>query len=81
MENKKFYITTPIYYPSDNFHIGHCYTTIIADSIARFKRLSIFWSAINDSFSLHTYLYYMYSMRIARATSWQSNFLKAQLLF
>ena len=40
MENKKFYITTPIYYPSDNFHIGHCYTTIIADSIARFKRLS-----------------------------------------
>ena len=40
MENKKFYITTPIYYPSDNFHIGHCYTTIIADSIERFKRLS-----------------------------------------
>lgn len=40
MENKKFYVTTPIYYPSDNFHIGHCYTTIIADSIARFKRLS-----------------------------------------
>ena len=40
MENKKFYITTPIYYPSDNFHIGHCYTTIIADSIARYKRLA-----------------------------------------
>ena len=38
--NKKFYITTPIYYPSANFHIGHCYTTIIADSIARYKRLS-----------------------------------------
>ena len=37
--NKKFYITTPIYYPSANFHIGHCYTTIIADSIARYKRL------------------------------------------
>ncbi len=36
--NKKFYITTPIYYPSANFHIGHCYTTIIADAIARFKR-------------------------------------------
>ena len=35
----KFYITTPIYYPSANFHIGHCYTTIIADSIARYKRL------------------------------------------
>ena len=39
MENKKFYITTPIYYPSADFHIGHCYTTIIADSIARYKRL------------------------------------------
>lgn len=38
MENKKFYITTPIYYPSANFHIGHCYTTIIADAIARYKR-------------------------------------------
>ncbi len=37
--NKKFYITTPIYYPSANFHIGHCYTTIAADAIARFKRL------------------------------------------
>ncbi len=37
--NKKFYITTPIYYPSANFHIGHCYTTIIADVIARYKRL------------------------------------------
>lgn len=36
---KKFYITTPIYYPSANFHIGHCYSTIIADSIARYKRL------------------------------------------
>ena len=38
MENKKFYLTTPIYYPSANFHIGHCYTTIIADAIARYKR-------------------------------------------
>jgi len=38
-KNKKFYITTPIYYPSANFHIGHCYTTIIADAIARYKRL------------------------------------------
>ncbi len=36
---EKFYITTPIYYPSANFHIGHCYTTIIADSLARYKRL------------------------------------------
>ena len=40
--NKKFYITTPIYYPSANFHIGHCYTTIIADAIARYKRLNGF---------------------------------------
>ncbi len=37
--SKSFYITTPIYYPSGNFHIGHCYTTIIADAIARYKRL------------------------------------------
>ena len=40
MEKKKFYITTPIYYPSADFHIGHCYTTIIADAIARYKRLT-----------------------------------------
>ena len=39
MEDKKFYITTPIYYPSSNFHVGHCYCTIIADTIARYKRL------------------------------------------
>ncbi len=38
-EKKKFYVTTPIYYPSANFHIGHCYTTIIGDAIARYKRL------------------------------------------
>lgn len=38
MDKKTYYITTPIYYPSANFHIGHCYTTIIADAIARFKR-------------------------------------------
>ena len=40
MEKKKFYITTPIYYPSAEFHIGHCYTTIIADALARYKRLA-----------------------------------------
>lgn len=39
MEKEKFYITTPIYYPSADFHIGHCYTTIVADAIARYKRL------------------------------------------
>ena len=39
---EKFYISTPIYYPSANFHIGHCYTTVIADAIARYKRLAGF---------------------------------------
>ena len=37
--NKKFYITTPIYYPSDKLHIGHSYTTVAADALARYKRL------------------------------------------
>ena len=35
---KKFYITTPIYYPSDKLHIGHSYCTVAADTIARYKR-------------------------------------------
>ena len=35
---KKFYITTPIYYPSDNLHIGHTYTTVAADTLKRFKK-------------------------------------------
>ena len=39
MEKKPFYITTPIYYPSGNPHIGHCYTTVACDSIARYKRM------------------------------------------
>ncbi len=38
MEKPKYYITTPIYYPSANLHIGHCYSTVIADSIARYKK-------------------------------------------
>ncbi len=37
--SEKFYITTPIYYPSGNPHIGHCYTTVACDAIARFKRM------------------------------------------
>ena len=37
-EQKKFYITTPIYYPSDKLHIGHSYTTVACDALARFKR-------------------------------------------
>ena len=40
MENKgKFYITTPIYYPSDKLHIGHTYSTVVTDTIARYQRL------------------------------------------
>lgn len=39
MNNKNFYITTPIYYPSGNPHIGHCYTTVACDSIARYRRM------------------------------------------
>ena len=39
MNNKTFYITTPIYYPSGNPHIGHCYTTVACDAIARYKRM------------------------------------------
>lgn len=37
--NKKFYISTPIYYPSDKLHIGHSYTTVACDALARYKRL------------------------------------------
>lgn len=36
---KKYYLTTPIYYPSDNLHIGHTYTTVAADAIKKFKQL------------------------------------------
>ena len=39
MEKKKFYITTPIYYPSDKLHIGHTYCTVATDTLARYKRL------------------------------------------
>ena len=39
MENKSFYITTPIYYPSDKLHIGHSYCTVATDAMARYKRL------------------------------------------
>lgn len=38
MQNKKFYVTTPIYYPSGKLHIGHTYCTVAADAIARYKR-------------------------------------------
>ncbi len=39
MSTKTFYITTPIYYPSGKLHIGHSYTTVAADAMARYKRL------------------------------------------
>ena len=38
-EKTPFYITTPIYYPSGNPHIGHCYSTIACDVVARMKRM------------------------------------------
>ena len=40
MEKPKFYITTPIYYPSGNMHIGHTYTTVAADTMTRFKKMT-----------------------------------------
>lgn len=39
VEKKKFYITTPIYYPSGKWHIGTCYTTVICDALARYHRM------------------------------------------
>lgn len=40
MEKKTYYITTPIYYPSNKLHIGNAYTTVVSDAVARFKRLT-----------------------------------------
>ena len=40
MEKKRFYITTPIYYPSDKLHIGHTYCTVATDAMARYKRMT-----------------------------------------
>ena len=39
MKKKTYYITTPIYYPSDKLHIGHSYTTVACDALARYKRM------------------------------------------
>lgn len=39
MSKNTYYITTPIYYPSGNWHIGHCYTTVICDALARFHKM------------------------------------------
>jgi methionyl-tRNA synthetase len=38
--SKKVFITTPIYYPNDKLHVGHAYTTVIADFLSRFYRMS-----------------------------------------
>ena len=43
-EKNTFYITTPIYYPSGKLHIGHAYTTVAGDAMARYKRLRGFES-------------------------------------
>ncbi|KLU38868.1 MAG: methionyl-tRNA synthetase [Peptococcaceae bacterium 1109] len=40
MSNERFYISTPIYYPSDRLHIGHAYTTVVADSLARWHKFA-----------------------------------------
>lgn len=40
MSKERFYLTTPIYYPSDHLHIGHAYTTTVADSLARWHRFA-----------------------------------------
>jgi len=50
MSENTFYITTPIYYPSGNPHIGHCYTTVACDTIARYKR----WQGFDVFFSTGT---------------------------
>lgn len=42
MSKKKYYLTTPLYYTNANIHVGHAYTTVIADAIARYKRLQGF---------------------------------------
>lgn len=42
MSKQPFYLTTPIYYPSDRLHIGHAYCTTVSDAIARYKRLAGF---------------------------------------
>ena len=41
-DKKTYYVTTPIYYPSANPHVGHCYTTVVCDTLARYKRMQGF---------------------------------------
>ena len=50
---EKFYITTPIYYPSGKFHIGTAYTTVLADTYKKYKQLSLFDKNNNEEKSAH----------------------------
>ena len=55
---EKYYITTPIYYPSGNPHIGHCYTTTACDSIARYRRMQgydVMFRNIQKTLEIHEY--------------------------
>ena len=53
MENKKFYITTPIYYPSGKFHIGTAYTTTFSDTIKKYKQMRGFDSYLLTGLDEH----------------------------
>lgn len=53
--DKKFYITTPIYYPSDNLHIGHTYCTVATDAVKRYKKMQgydVFFTTGTDEHGL-----------------------------
>ena len=55
MSKNNFYISTPIYYPSGNPHMGHAYSSIVADIFARFKRLegkNVFFLFVTDEHGL-----------------------------
>ena len=47
-KKKTYYITTPIYYPSDKLHIGHSYTTVACDALARYKRMQGLRRSVSD---------------------------------
>lgn len=58
LKNKKCYISTPIYYASGNPHIGHAYTTILGDFLARFKKqrgYDVFFLSGTDEFGKKTW--------------------------
>ena len=53
---KNFYITTPIYYPSAKPHMGHAYSSIIADFLARFKKIDGFNVKLLEIYQKHSIL-------------------------